>query len=66
MDASPILRDALSALKRARINAVIIGGEEGLLASLEDIIRLRLDLPIGKHTHFLRMRLPLPNGGSCL
>lgn len=33
---------------------------------MEELIRRRLDLPIEKRTHFLRVRLPLPNGGSCL
>jgi hypothetical protein len=64
METTPILRDALSALNRVRVNAGRIG--EGLLATLGDIIRLRLDLPFEKYTHFLRMPLPLPYGGSCL
>lgn len=29
-------------------------------------IRRRLAMPIGKRTNFLRVRLPLPHGGSCL
>jgi hypothetical protein len=33
---------------------------------MAELIRRRLDLPIEKRTHFLRVRLPLPNGGSCL
>jgi len=33
---------------------------------LEDLIRRRLALPIEKRTNFLRVRLPLPRGGSCL
>jgi len=33
---------------------------------LEDLIRRRLALPIEKRTNFLRVRLPLPEGGSCL
>lgn len=31
-----------------------------------DLIRRRLALPIEKRTNFLRIRLPLPHGGSCL
>jgi len=31
-----------------------------------DMIRRRLALPVEKRTHFLRVRLPLPGGGSCL
>jgi hypothetical protein len=31
-----------------------------------DLIRRRLALPVAKRTHFLRVRLPLPKGGSCL
>jgi hypothetical protein len=31
-----------------------------------DLIRRRLALPVEKRTNFLRVRLPLPNGGSCL
>jgi hypothetical protein len=31
-----------------------------------ELIRRRLALPVDKRTHFLRVRLPLPNGGSCL
>jgi hypothetical protein len=33
---------------------------------LEDLIRRRLALPIEKRMNFLRVRLPLPRGGSCL
>lgn len=33
---------------------------------LEDLIRRRLALPMEKRTNFLRVRLPLPGGGSCL
>lgn len=33
---------------------------------MAELIRRRLDLPVEKRTHFLRVRLPLPNGGSCL
>lgn len=33
---------------------------------MAELIRRRLDLPIEKRTHFLRVRLHLPNGGSCL
>lgn len=31
-----------------------------------DLIRRQLALPIEKRTNFLRVRLPLPGGGSCL
>jgi len=34
--------------------------------ALRDLIRRRLAMPIEKRTHFLRVRLPLPRGGSCL
>ena len=33
---------------------------------MRDLIRRRLALPIEKRTNFLRVRLPLPGGGSCL
>jgi hypothetical protein len=33
---------------------------------LVDLIRRRLALPVEKRTNFLRVRLPLPQGGSCL
>lgn len=33
---------------------------------MTDLIRRRLALPVEKRTYFLRVRLPLPNGGSCL
>ena len=33
---------------------------------LRELIRRRLALPIEKRTNFLRVRLPLPRGGSCL
>ena len=33
---------------------------------MAELIRRRLDMPIEKRTHFLRVRQPLPRGGSCL
>ena len=33
---------------------------------MTELIRRRLAMPIEKRTNFLRVRLPLPNGGSCL
>jgi hypothetical protein len=33
---------------------------------MTELIRRRLAMPVEKRTHFLRVRLPLPNGGSCL
>jgi hypothetical protein len=33
---------------------------------MAELIRRRIALPMEKRTHFLRVRLPLPNGGSCL
>jgi hypothetical protein len=34
--------------------------------ALRDQIRRRLALPVEQRTNFLRVRLPLPGGGSCL
>jgi hypothetical protein len=47
-------RDQLAALKR----------ESEL--EMEALIQRRLAMPLEKRTHFLRVRLPLPHGGSCL
>lgn len=33
---------------------------------LRELIRRRLALPVELRTNFLRVRLPLPRGGSCL
>lgn len=33
---------------------------------MRDLIRRQLALPVEKRTNFLRVRLPLPGGGSCL
>jgi hypothetical protein len=33
---------------------------------MTELIRRRLALPVEKRTQFLRVRLPLPMGGSCL
>lgn len=33
---------------------------------MTELIQRRLALPIEKRTNFLRVRLPLPKGGSCL
>jgi hypothetical protein len=51
---SPTRRAQLAALKH-----------ESELEML-DLIRRRLSMPVEKRTHFLRVRLPLPHGGSCL
>jgi len=51
---SPTRRAQLAALKH-----------ESELEML-DLIHRRLAMPVEKRTHFLRVRLPLPYGGSCL
>lgn len=59
-DSSPAPKKAPS--RRKRLEA--LRAESDL--ELEDLIRRRLALPIEKRTNFLRVRLPLPRGGSCL
>jgi hypothetical protein len=35
-------------------------------SELAELIRRRLGMPVEKRTDFLRVRLPLPHGGTCL
>jgi len=48
--------------RRRQLAALKLESEREMI----DLIRRRLALPVGKRTHFLRVRLPLPKGGSCL
>jgi hypothetical protein len=52
--AAPSRRRQLAALKRESEQEMV------------ELIRRRLAMPLEKRTHFLRVRLPLPNGGSCI
>ncbi len=52
--AEPSRRRQLEALKRESDRELV------------EHIRRRLAMPIEKRTNFLRVRLPLPHGGSCL
>jgi hypothetical protein len=48
--------------RAAQLDALKRESERDML----DLIRRRLALPLETRTHFLRKRLPLPGGGSCL
>ena len=48
------LRQQLAALKRESDRELV------------ELIRRRLAMPVEKRTNFLRVRLPLPHGGTCL
>lgn len=52
--AEPSRRRQLEALKRESDRELV------------EHIRRRLAMPVEKRTNFLRVRLPLPHGGSCL
>ncbi len=51
-----------SASRRSQLAALKRESER----EMTELIRRRLALPVEKRTHFLRVRLPLPYGGSCL
>jgi hypothetical protein len=48
--------------RRRQLAALKLESEREMI----DLIRRRLAMPMEKRTNFLRVRLPLPNGGSCL
>ena len=48
--------------RRRQLAALKLESEREMI----DLIRRRLAMPVDKRTHFLRVRLPLPNGGYCL
>lgn len=52
--AEPSRRRQLAALKRESDRELV------------ELIRRRLAMPVEKRTNFLRVRLPLPHGGTCL
>jgi hypothetical protein len=52
--AEPSRRQQLAALKRESDRELV------------ELIRRRLAMPVEKRTNFLRVRLPLPHGGTCL
>ena len=53
---------ARSASRRRQLAALKWESEH----EMTELIRRRLAMPMEKRTHFLRVRLPLPMGGSCL